>query len=60
MAFVVGLGLGGWAVYAYLKVAERLGAGRCDGCEPWHPLIVAAFAAGSAFVLLSVGLFYRR
>ncbi|MFC4548887.1 MULTISPECIES: hypothetical protein [Halorussus] len=60
LPLVVGLGLGYWAVYTHLRIAEQLRAGRCDGCEPWHPLFVAALVGSAAFVLVSLVLFSRR
>jgi hypothetical protein len=53
VVFVVGIGLVGVGSYVHLTVAAGASAGRCDGCEPWHPLIVVTpLAVGSAFVLL--------
>lgn len=60
LPLVAGLGLGGWAVYTHLKISARLRAGHCDGCEPWHPLFVAALVGSAVLVLLSAVLFYRR
>ena len=53
-------GLGDWAVSTHVEIANRLAAGHCDGCEPWHPLVVSALAGSAALVAVSALLFYRR
>jgi hypothetical protein len=53
VVLLAGIGLVGAGSYVHLTVAARASAGRCDGCEPWHPLIVVTpLAVGAAFVLL--------
>lgn len=59
LPLVAGLGLGAWAIYTHLKIADRLAAGRCDGCEPWHPLIIGALAGSGVLLAVSALLFYR-
>ncbi|PSP54887.1 hypothetical protein BRC82_07745 [Halobacteriales archaeon QS_1_67_19] len=56
---LAGLGLGGWPLATHLRLTDRLASGHCDGCEPWHPLLVGAFVAGAALVALSVALARR-
>lgn len=61
LALVVGIGLVGIGSYYHLTVAAQVSAGRCDGCEPWHPLLVLApLGLGSLLVTISAYLGYRR
>ncbi|WP_152043144.1 hypothetical protein [Salinigranum salinum] len=53
VVLLAGIGLVGAGSYVHLTVAAEASAGRCDGCEPWHPLIVVTpLVVGSGFVLL--------
>lgn len=50
---VAGIGLAGGGSYLHFTIAAKVSAGRCDGCEPWHPLLVLApLLIGSAFLLI--------
>lgn len=56
----VGLGLAGVGSYFHLDIAAQVRAGRCDGCEPWHPLIVLTpLVLGVSCVLLGSYLLAR-
>lgn len=58
---VAGLGLAGAGSYVHLTVAAQMRTGRCDGCEPWHPLLVVTpLVVGAAFVLGAGYLLSRR
>jgi hypothetical protein len=51
----VGLGLAGYGLYSHFSLAAAVRAGSCDGCAPWHPLlIVAPIVVGSVSVLGTV------
>lgn len=57
----VGLGLAGYGGYVHFTVAAQVRRGQCDGCAPWHPLLVVApLVVGTLFVLLAGYLSYRR
>ncbi|MFB6303978.1 MAG: hypothetical protein ABEH47_02330 [Haloferacaceae archaeon] len=61
LALLVGLALAGGGGYLHLTLAAQVRAGNCDGCEPWHPLLVVApLVAGSALVLGSGYVLARR
>jgi hypothetical protein len=56
-----GLALTGSGAYLHFSIAGRASAGRCDGCDPWHPLFVLApLAVGAGFVLVGSWLYSRR
>jgi hypothetical protein len=58
---VTGIGLAGVGGYFHFTIAAQVRAGQCDGCEPWHPLIVLApLVVGSVFLLLAGDLLARR
>ncbi|WP_435066931.1 hypothetical protein [Haloplanus sp. C73] len=61
LALLAGIGLVGTGSYFHLTVATRVSAGRCDGCDPWHPLFVLApLVLGLVAILVGAGLWYRR
>ncbi len=58
LLLVSGLALAGFGLALHVQIAGYLSAGRCDGCAPWHPLLVVAplvvgtaTALGSGYVL---------
>lgn len=58
---VAGLALSGYGSYVHFTVAARVAAGRCDGCAPWHPLLVVTpLVVGVASVILGGYLLSRR
>lgn len=51
---VPGVVLAGVGGYFHVTIAAQMNAGRCDGCEPWHPLVVVApLVVGAVLVLLA-------
>lgn len=55
MLFAAGLALVGYGASVHLSVATRVGAGRCDGCAPAHPLfVVAPLAVGAPLIAAAV------
>lgn len=57
---LLGVGLVGVGGYFHVTIAMRVRAGACDGCEPWHPLVVLAPLLAGAVLLLAGSLLYRR
>lgn len=54
LLLVPGVVLAGVGGYFHVTLAARVRAGRCDGCEPWHPLVVVApLLVGVACLLLA-------
>lgn len=54
LLLVPGVALAGVGGYFHVTLAAQVRAGRCDGCEPWHPLVVVApLLVGVACLLLA-------
>jgi hypothetical protein len=57
----VGVAPAGSGACLHSGIAGRVSAGRCDGCDPWHPLsVVAPLVVGTALVLAGTRLYTRR
>ena len=56
---ITGFGITVWAVTTHLKMAAALQQGRCDGCVPWHPVIIIPLILGLLMVL-SAGIIIHR
>jgi len=58
---VAGIALAGYGVAIHVETAGYLSAGECDGCSPWHPLLVVApILVGTATALGSGYALVRR
>lgn len=58
---LVGLGLTSYGSYMHFTIATQLEAGHCDGCTPWHPLLILSpLVAGLVCGLIAGYLFYQR
>ncbi len=60
LLFLAGAGLAGVGSYFHLTTAAQVRAGGCDGCDPWHPLVVVTpLVVGSLLVCLGGYLSYQ-
>jgi len=58
---MIGLALAGFGAYLHTSIVARLQASTCDGCAPWHPLLVVTPpVVGTALVLGGTYLFRIR
>ena len=58
---LIGLGLAGYGLYMHFSVVGMVQTQHCDGCTPWHPIIVAPIIVGSVLSLTTAGyLTYQR
>lgn len=58
---LLGLGLASYGLYMHFSTVGLLQTQHCDGCTPWHPIIVAPMIAGSILVVAAIGyLAYHR
>jgi hypothetical protein len=55
LLLAIGTVLTGVGGYFRVTIATQVSAGRCDGCEPWHPLIVLAPLITGGILLLLAG-----
>ena len=57
---LAGVGLAGYGSYLHLTLAAQVRAGRCDACEPWHPLLVVAPIVVGVVLILGAGYLWSR
>ncbi|WP_276260675.1 hypothetical protein [Haloglomus litoreum] len=54
---LLGAAVAGYGAYTHLTVAAQV---NCDGCEPWHPLLVVAPLVVGSLLVVAAGAAWAR